>query len=484
MAAGLLVLLLRLQQAHASMVYDEYASLYFSSRPFSDLWGWWLLRETNPPLFYSILKLWRMLVPDSQPALRLLPLLISLAQIGLLSRFIGRNYGWVAALLCLVLFALSPSDIYQSEYIRGYGLAKLAVTISFIGLVAALGKTRRPALAWAGYVGGAVAAIYSHTTMLLWPLIATGAVLIETAWRRGIDRKRLAQLLAADLAIAVLASWEVWLAIAQMNERAANISWIKPLSAEDFIDTANLQLLLAGIVSSGLMAALMLVGTIRTFGNRITRLSLLIFVLSLLAFKAADLIHPITSDFTLHWCAPFSVLLAAAALAEGKTMAPPRRYRIGVIAATTVIAAVTGDGLFELNEDGQIPTPQDWHYVLETMARNPGAPLLVSHESIGVVVQQACMLRFHTPTCPFPLVVMQNPAPSDSWSFGGYRGRMVSAGEVRAALGSARQVFAFSRYVYTPLAPLGLDPGDYREVAWDDGELIGPIPIEDFDGKR
>jgi hypothetical protein len=98
-----------------------------------------------------------------------------------------------------------------------------------------------------------------------------------------------------------------------------------------------------------------------------------------------------------------------------------------------------------------------------------------------VVVQQACILRFHAPTCPFPLVVMYNPAQSDSWSFGGYRGPIVPVRQVRAALGSVRQVFVFSRYVYTPLVPLGLDPGDYREVEWDDGELIGPIPIDDFD---
>ena len=36
-----LALVLRLHQAAAPMTFDEYASLYFSDRPFGDLWGWW-----------------------------------------------------------------------------------------------------------------------------------------------------------------------------------------------------------------------------------------------------------------------------------------------------------------------------------------------------------------------------------------------------------------------------------------------------------
>jgi hypothetical protein len=481
LAASWLTLLLRLRQAQAPMVFDEFASMYFSGRSFGDLWGQWLVRETNPPLFYSILKVWRMVVPESQASLRLLPLLLSLAQIGLVARFAGKNYGWLAALACILLFALSPSDIYQSDYLRGYMLAKLAITLSFIGLVAAFGEPARRRWGWTAYVVGAAIAIYSHTTLLLWPGIATAAVITEAVWRREIGREQLIRLFIADLAIFSISAWEVWIAILQMQFTASNIAWIHPLPIEDFFSSANLQLLQGGELSSVLMGGLVIAGIMRTLHERITRLSFMIAGFGLLAFKAADLVHPITTDYTLHWCATFTVLLAAAAFAEEKGRRGDGRNWIGLAIASVVLLAAIGDGLIELDEEGLIPTPQDWRYVLNTVARTPASALLVSHESIGVVVKQACMLQFHMAGCPFPLVVMQNPAASDSWAIDGYGGKIIPAERARIALGSARTVFAFSRYLYTPLAPLGLVPGDYHETEWDDGELIGPIPIEDFD---
>ena len=480
-AAFVLALVLRLQQARAPMVFDEFASMYFSQHTLGQLWGWWMLRETNPPLFYSILKLWRLILPESQPALRLLPLLISLAQIGLLARFAGKTYGGLAAVFCVVLFALSPSDIYQSEYVRGYVLAKLAVVVSFIGLVSAMEDKNHPTWrGWAAYAGGAVVAIYSHTTMLLWPGIASIAVLAEWALCRKFSCARLMALVLANLAVAVFSCWVLWFAIEQLHNRSANISWIKPLSLEDYGSSLNLQLLLDGTINSALMAALMIVGILRSFRNRVTRLSLFIVVSTLIAFKVADLVHPIISDYTMHWCANFTVLLAAAAFANWQHRPRLVWQFAGYAAAAAATVALIGDGLMELRDDIWIPKPQDFHYTVQTVAHVPHAALLVSHESMGVVVTQACMLEFHAPGCPFPLVVMRNPARSDSWAFGGDSHPPVSAPQVRAALGHVQKVFVFSRYVYTPLAQLGMPSARYHDVAWDDGELFGPIPITDF----
>ena len=115
------------------------------------------------------------------------------------------------------------------------------------------------------------------------------------------------------------------------------------------------------------------------------------------------------------------------------------------------------------------------------MATGRGAALLASHESDGVVIEQSCLVYAGDAPCPFPVVVMTDPRQTDNWAFGGYRGRLVSPAQVRTALGGARQIYAFSRYFYTPLQHLGLDPGDWHETFWDDGELIGPIPIDAFD---
>lgn len=493
LAAAVAVLVLRLRQAPAPMTADEYASLYFSGRPFSDLWGWWMVRETNPPLFYSLLRLWRFIVPQSEAALRLLPLLLSLAQIALVARIAGRHYGALAAALCLVLFALSPSDIFQSEYVRGYVLAKLGATVSFAGLLAALGACEQPSCrhalrGWAVYVAGAVVAIYSHTTMLLWPAIASLAVLVETALPQAggwpARRRVMAGLGLANLAVLVLSGWVLAIALVQLRTRAANIGWIQPLSLEDYGSSLNLQLLLDGTVSSALMAALVVLGLLRTARDRVTRMSAVIVAATALAFKAADRIHPVVSDYTLHWCATFTVLLAAAAFSS-RGLPRGRAWQAGLaVLALLLLAGLVSDGLEELFEEVWIPEPQDFGFVLRAVARTPHAALLASHESVAVVLTEACMLEYHRPRCPFPLVILANPAQSDSWSFGGYPGPIRDAQGTRQALAQARTVYAFSRYVYTPLAQLGLPERRYRVTAWDDGALIGPIPARDFAARR
>lgn len=247
----------------------------------------------------------------------------------------------------------------------------------------------------------------------------------------------------------------------------------------------NLQLLLDGSASSALMGVLMLVGLVRTAGNRVTRLSALIVAATLVGYKAADRIHPIMSDYTMHWCASFTVLLATASLARfgrvGARLAQSRamHFALGGLAGV-VLLAVVGDGLYELVDEVWIPEPQDFRYTIETLAHTPGAELLVSHESVAVVVTQACMLEFHRPACPFRLIVMDNPSPTDSWAFGGYPGPIVPVSEVRKVLAGARTIYVFSRYVYTPLTQLGMGARRYPVVAWDDGELIGPIRAREF----
>ncbi|MFX4883844.1 hypothetical protein ABTB71_19260, partial [Acinetobacter baumannii] len=83
-------------------VFDEYASRYFSDQPFSRLWGWWLLRETNPPLFYSLLRLWRMVVPEADWSMRALPVLIGCVHLALFTRVTWRRFGFAPALVAVL----------------------------------------------------------------------------------------------------------------------------------------------------------------------------------------------------------------------------------------------------------------------------------------------------------------------------------------------------------------------------------------------
>lgn len=149
-------------------------------------------------------------------------------------------------------------------------------------------------------------------------------------------------------------------------------------------------------------------------------------------------------------------------------------------AVPMVLSSVTVDGLIELFDYTWMPEPQDFRYTVETIERAPGAASLASHASLGVVISQACGLEFLAAHCPFPLVVSENPSRSDSWAFEGYNGRIVRLRDVRSALGGANTVYVFSRYLCTPLAQLGIDAERYPRVEWDDGELIGPVPVRAF----
>jgi len=202
------------------------------------------------------------------------------------------------------------------------------------------------------------------------------------------------------------------------------------------------------------------------------RLSFGVVIFTLVLFKVTDRIHPIVSDFTLHWCYSFTVLIAAAAL-SGSWRRP--------LVALPVLAVVMVAGLVDLLVIDPEWQPQDWRRTVQTVAAHPGAALLASHESIGVVIEQTCVVEFGHLPCPFPLVVMADPKQTDNWSFGGYHGRLIAPRDVRMALGHASAVYAFSRYYYTPLEHLGLHARDWHEVYWDDGELIGPIPLHAFD---
>lgn len=314
----------------------------------------------------------------------------------------------------------------------------------------------------------------------LWPIAATLSVIAEMTVHREVKRRQVIRLVAADCVIAVLSVRVLWFAIMQMQTHADNLAWIEALSLGDYISSLELQVLMGAWPASILMVGLILAGLMRSIDNMATRLSLYITCFSILVFKAADYIHPIISDYTLHWCATFTVLLASAALNEQQVATPKVRSLSAPIAAAVVLFSATTVGLVDLQSGTPIPIPQDFRYTVRTVARAARAALLVSHESMGLVVTQSCMLEFHRRSCPFPLVVTANPAQSDSWAFGGYDGPITEPEKVRLTLGSAQTVYAFSRYVYNPLDQIGMNPGKYPAVKWSDGELTGPIPIEEF----
>ena len=84
LAAGLTVLALSLRLIHLGsrpLWLDEAFSAWFSRQSFAYLWHVLPTYEAHPPLFYSLLKLWRMAVGDGHAALRSLSVLIGTASV-------------------------------------------------------------------------------------------------------------------------------------------------------------------------------------------------------------------------------------------------------------------------------------------------------------------------------------------------------------------------------------------------------------------
>jgi len=85
---------------------DELYSVSFSRIPMDMLWGDWMVRETNPPLFYSILKGWIALFGEQDTALRVLTIIVGLAAIGGIFLFVRALHSTQAALLAVALAAV------------------------------------------------------------------------------------------------------------------------------------------------------------------------------------------------------------------------------------------------------------------------------------------------------------------------------------------------------------------------------------------
>jgi type IV secretory pathway VirB2 component (pilin) len=195
--------------------------------------------------------------------------------------------------------------------------------------------------------------------MLLWPPVAVGAVLLDATLAPGLSWRDVKRVSLAAAASWGLSLWVIVMAALQLHGHTANINWIEPLDIDDFVSSLNLQLLLGGTTGSLAMLALAAIGATRTIAQRETRLSLLALILAVGAFKACDYVHPIISDFTLHWAALFTTLLAAAALSQMPAQTLALRRGTAPLARLLVLAAVAALGPWALANEAYIPRPQD-----------------------------------------------------------------------------------------------------------------------------
>jgi mannosyltransferase len=174
-----------------SMWSDEGLSLYRSGLPPADVAANKIViddvetRDTNPPLYFILLHVWRAATGDSVTAMRALGSLVGFLAVPLVYVLAGLVYGRKVALVAALLMAISPLHVWHSQVMRNYGLLVTLNLFSVYGVMrlALDHKAKRPwrwLLLWAG---AGLLSIYTHY-FSLFVFAYSLLVLCYVAWQR------------------------------------------------------------------------------------------------------------------------------------------------------------------------------------------------------------------------------------------------------------------------------------------------------------
>lgn len=192
---------------------DEGATVYFARMSPQRLWlgiPW----ETNPPLYYSLQRIW-FVFGQSDFALRSLPALIGTLTVPL-TGYLGRVVaGPRAGVLAAAMLALCGVHVQYSQEARAYSLVIAALVIATLALARLLarepdrhGAGRGELLDWSLYAAAALVALYSHNTAVL-PLLLLNVAASGWWLGTGARNRRLAAawLQANALVVAAYLWW-------------------------------------------------------------------------------------------------------------------------------------------------------------------------------------------------------------------------------------------------------------------------------------
>ncbi|MBL0176025.1 MAG: glycosyltransferase family 39 protein [Ignavibacteria bacterium] len=172
---------------------DEAYSLRFARVPMAAFFETIAHADQHPPLYYLLLHGTIAVFGQSEAALRFPSLLLSVLTLPAVYLIARRAAGPRGALLAALLFAVSAVHVRYAQEARMYALQSFGIAWSLVGLLSALlAETpdrsarhliwwdRAMAGRWAGwmlYSFGALVALYSQNTTLLYIACTAGAVL-------------------------------------------------------------------------------------------------------------------------------------------------------------------------------------------------------------------------------------------------------------------------------------------------------------------
>jgi uncharacterized membrane protein len=446
---------------------DEAYSFWFSGQSFRSLWTFVPTFETHPPVYYSLLRLWRVFGED-ETALRSLSAVLGIlatAAVYLLGRIVGgRGDGpWIGFGAGLI-FAVSPIQVQYAQEARSSMAVTLAVSITICGAAwlmrhpeAACRTLFRPPpppagdggpstadpsprWAWLALVGGAAASLWLHN---LAPLFVFSVAVAMIAGLAGPLRWNLGFLVNGVLAsLTVLLLWLPWVPyLFKQAEAVSSVFWMK---APTLVQTAGAmyfffgakyswpvetytsgaarlsELDAAGLAGGALwlaahagLAALGAIGFWRVGRRHGWQLAILlasVMVLPIaLTLLATFTVRPIFATRALIWVAvPFYVMLAAGVAATRRIW--PRGVLVAALAALFALGSLNYYATFEKEPWDRIA------HLLSTESK-PGDIVLVVPNSAELPL--AYYLRDRKVDLPivglprpFPAVGLPNPYPA------------------------------------------------------------------------
>ena len=215
---------------------NELFSVYWVRNPVEFLLTKGLVTETNPPLYFILLKMWTAMFGSGEFGVRSLSALASTGCIPLIYLLGAELGGVTVGVVAAALLAFSPVQLYFAHEARAYALLPLFVLVAMIGLCRFLRtpdtrgfqEHRRFANSLEIYSVGAIALLYSHATaaLVLLALIVTALLyFVETS----APRSQILAFLFANVIVAMLASPAI-MALA-IQSKSPNLEWMPPMGA-------------------------------------------------------------------------------------------------------------------------------------------------------------------------------------------------------------------------------------------------------------
>jgi uncharacterized membrane protein len=436
----------------ASLWEDEIAAIEIARVPLSVLWSDWMVRETNPPLYYSLLHLWMKVFGDGAFAVRSLSAIAGGAAVWLVF-LLGRAVGSTrVGLIAALLTAAWSHQVYFGQEARGYIFAFCGAVTAMIGLVGIADQVQAKADApgglkpWALYLAGCLAATYTHTTLVFLPLLSS----LYFVWLWGFrSERRWRDLGAWTLANGLLlAGWAWWgyITYLQVSRPDNNINWIprtSPVDAFNIVTIAygptgvswenSLLRIALQIGGGGLVLLAAAWGALRLGLERAAMLAVFAIGLPVLVFLIS-LHTPMMMPRILLWGHVGVLIGLASALAAVKS--PKAQLAIGGLVLAMLILG------------HRVQNPKEpWEAAVAELDRRVGPDDLVLASGAGILIQHYC----DKIKCGFETVDVLGPSEAiNHWKAGMFRGPRPTPDAVPALIAGHPRVWTVTLTIQDP----------------------------------